>query len=285
MNFKRAKFFAGIIFIIFLAIGITLKKTYFKTADSLQTEIKKSNPNNVMVFAHRGMLYHNPEHSFAGYDENIKDGATIIEQDVHITKDNVLIVSHDENLKRVTGHNVSITKSNYSHIKNIKLRNGEKVHTLDEVLGRYKNKVNYAIEAKRELQNDYHLEHKIAETVNKHGLAKNTLIQDADLNGLIAIHKERSFDNVPTLWLENDKSFSKNYKKDIEKVPGYITFVGIPLNKATPNIVNYIHNKKHLVNTWTLTNYDDNAKAKDLKVDSVFTNDAKFTLRYFKNSF
>lgn len=284
MNFKK-KISITLIFIIILAIFIVLKTTYFKKAVNLQTEIKKANSKNVMVFAHRGMLYHNPEHSFAGYNENIKDGATIIEQDVHITKDGVLIVSHDDNLKRVTGDDVSITKSNYSQIKNLKLRNGEKVHTLDEVLDKYKSKVNYAIEAKRELQNDYHLEQKIAATVNKHKLTNNTLIQDADLNGLIAIHKEPNFNNVPTLWLENDKYFSKNYKHDIDKAPKYITFISIPLGALTPDIVKYVHNKKHLVNTWTLANFDDNAKAKELKADSVFSNDAKFTLQYFKNSF
>lgn len=284
MNFRK-KVGITLVFIIILFIVIGLKTTYFKKAVNLQTEIKRANSNNVMVFAHRGMLYHNPEHSFAGYDENIKDGATIIEQDVHITKDGVLIVSHDDNLKRVTGDDISITKSTYSQIKNSKLRNGENIHTLDQVLDKYKDKVNYAIEAKRELQSDYHLEKKIAETVNRHKLTKNTLIQDADLNGLIAIHKEPNFNNVPTLWLENDKYFSKNYKNDIDKAPKYITFISIPLDRLTPTIVNYVHDKNHLVNTWTLANFDDNVKAKKLKSDSVFSNDAKFTLKYFKNSF
>lgn len=284
---KINKRFLGLLIIVVVIIlsVIVLNKTVFKKSVSLQSEIQKASPKSVMVFPHRGMLYHNPEHSFAGYDENIKDGATIIEQDVHMTKDKHLIVSHDDNLIRTTGKNISISHSNYEQIKNIHLRNGENVHTLDEVMAKYKNKVNYVIEAKREFQHNFELEHLIAAAINKHKLTDNVLIQDADLNGLIAIHKENNFDKVPTLWLENDKNFKKNYKKTIDKAPEYITFISVPLKLAKPEIVNYIHQKKHLVNVWTVTNYDDNVVAKKSKVDSLFTNDAKFTLNYFKHSF
>ena len=283
---KNKEIFGLLIIVIIIIISvITINKIVFKKNVSLQSEIQKASPKNVMVFAHRGMLYHNPEHSFAGYNENIKDGATIIEQDVHMTKDKYLIVSHDDNLMRTTGKNISISHSNYDQIKNIRLRNEEKVHTLDEVLAKYKTTVNYAIEAKREFQHNFELEHLIAKDVNKHGLTKNVLIQDANLNGLISIHKEINFKNVPTLWLENDNHFKTDYKKTIDQAPQYITFISMPLNLAKPEIVNYIHQNKHLVNVWTITNYDDNAAAKAARVDSVFTNDAKFTLHYLKHSF
>lgn len=282
--YKKIWFWLIIVVVVVSSVYF-LKETYFKSSLNLQNEIKTASPKHVMIFAHRGMLYHNPEHSFAGYNENIKDGATIIEQDVHITKDNVLIVSHDDNLKRVTGHNVSIAQSNYSQIKKLKLRNGEHVHTLNQVLNKYKNKINYAIEANRGNMHGDRLEKKITETVNKYGLAKNTLIQDTDLNGLIVVHKQRNFRKVPTLWLETDRNFSKNYEHDIDNVPDYITFISMPLSVITPKIVNYVHKKHHLVNAWTMMTYDDNAIAKTLKVDSVFTNDAGFSLHYFKHSF
>lgn len=262
-----------------------MNKNNSKNAKNLQAEIHKASPNSVMVFEHRGMPYHNPEHSFAGYNENIKDHATIIEQDVQMTKDKVLIVSHDDNLFRTTGKNVLIYKSNYADIENIQLRNGEKIHTLDQVLNKYKSTINYAIEAKHDAIHSYNLEHRIAETVNNHNLSNNVLIQDIDLKGIASIHKVPNFNKVPTLWLEGQPDFSTNYKKYIDSLPHYVTFVGMPLQVANPQIIDYVHQKDHLVNVWTLLNYDDNVIAKNDRFDSVFTDDAKFTLSYFKNSF
>ena len=43
----------------------------------------------------------------------------IIELDVHLTKDNIVVVFHDNNLKRLTGINKNIKDLTYDEIKNI----------------------------------------------------------------------------------------------------------------------------------------------------------------------
>lgn len=52
--------------------------------------------------AHRGASAYAPEHTMAAYRLALEQGADYIEQDLAITKDGVLVCSHDPSLERVT---------------------------------------------------------------------------------------------------------------------------------------------------------------------------------------
>src|SRR5262245_12024229 len=55
-----------------------------------------------ILIAHRGASAYAPEHTQAAYELAIKQGADYVEQDVQMTKDGVLICSHDAELSRTT---------------------------------------------------------------------------------------------------------------------------------------------------------------------------------------
>ena len=57
-----------------------------------------------LLIAHRGASGYAPEHTLAGYELAIKQGADFVEQDLQITKDGVLIciLLHDPDLDRTT---------------------------------------------------------------------------------------------------------------------------------------------------------------------------------------
>ena len=54
------------------------------------------------VVAHRGASAYAPEHTLAAYRLAIEQGADYVEQDLAVTKDNVLICLHDASLERTT---------------------------------------------------------------------------------------------------------------------------------------------------------------------------------------
>src|SRR5690348_10465524 len=54
------------------------------------------------VVAHRGASAYAPEHTAAAYQLAIQMGADFVEQDLAVTKDNVLICIHDPTLERTT---------------------------------------------------------------------------------------------------------------------------------------------------------------------------------------
>ena len=74
--------------------------------------------------AHRG-VHDNvkvPENSLKAFKQSIKKGY-IIELDVHLLKDNEIVVFHDDNLIRMTGINKRIKDYTYEELKDIKLLN------------------------------------------------------------------------------------------------------------------------------------------------------------------
>lgn len=54
------------------------------------------------LVAHRGASAYAPEHTLAAYRKAIEMGADFVEQDLAVTKDNVLICLHDASLERTT---------------------------------------------------------------------------------------------------------------------------------------------------------------------------------------
>ena len=86
-------------------------------------------------FAHRGL--HNdefPENSLGAFQNAIDNGYDI-ELDVRLTKDNQLVIIHDNSLKRLCGYDGKVSTSSYDIIKDLKLHNTEYgIPLLTEVL-------------------------------------------------------------------------------------------------------------------------------------------------------
>ena len=105
---------------------------------------------NNLIIAHRGI--HNniniPENSILAFSKAIKKSYPI-ELDVQLTKDNILIVFHDKNLKRMTGCCKDINELTYNEIKKLKLLNTYQIiPTLKDVLNLVNGKVLLDIEIK-----------------------------------------------------------------------------------------------------------------------------------------
>ena len=95
------------------------------------------------IIAHRGVFNNKdiPENSLKSFREAVKLNYDV-EFDIHLTKDNILVVFHDDNLKRMTGSDKNIQDCTYDEIKDLKLLNtNEHIPTLDEVLKVIDNKV------------------------------------------------------------------------------------------------------------------------------------------------
>ena len=76
------------------------------------------------IIAHRGVFDNKsvPENSMLSFKNAIKYNYPI-ELDVQLTKDNKLVVFHDDNLLRMTGYDKLLQEANYSEISNLKLLN------------------------------------------------------------------------------------------------------------------------------------------------------------------
>lgn len=111
--------------------------------------LKRLNPKFLKGVAHRG--YHNERFTENGLNafKNALDNDLAIELDVHLTKDNELIVCHDANLVRTTSKEGIIEDLTFKEIKNnYLLKDGGKIPSLKEVLDLIDEKVPLVIELK-----------------------------------------------------------------------------------------------------------------------------------------
>ena len=114
-----------------------------------QKIISKLNPLFLTGIAHRG--FHNDEFTENGmkaFENAIKHNLPI-EFDIHLTKDNQLVVCHDEDLKRTTGKEGIIEDLSLKEIKdNYKLLDGGEIPTFEELLEYVDERVPMVIELK-----------------------------------------------------------------------------------------------------------------------------------------
>ena len=80
---------------ILLTMAISSAAVHVPVAARQSTVMKQ-------LVAHRGASAYAPEHTLASYRLAISQGADFVEQDLAVTKDNVLICLHDDSLDRTT---------------------------------------------------------------------------------------------------------------------------------------------------------------------------------------
>lgn len=107
------------------------------------------------LIVHRGMYNINkgiPENSLRAFEMAIKNNY-IIELDLHLLKDNSVVVFHDDNLERMTGINKNIKECTYDEIKDLKLNSTEyHIPLLKTVLELVDGKVPLVIEFKYDVK-------------------------------------------------------------------------------------------------------------------------------------
>ncbi|MCX8062766.1 MAG: glycerophosphodiester phosphodiesterase family protein [Anaerolineales bacterium] len=101
-----------------------------------------------IIFAHRGSSAYAPENTLSAFELAIKQNVQAIEFDVTLTKDKIVVVFHDSNTERITGHKGKINQMTLSEIKKLDAGSyfdssfeGEKIPTLEEVFDLVGNKV------------------------------------------------------------------------------------------------------------------------------------------------
>ena len=88
---------------------------------------------NTIVFAHRGLPVKFAENSLEGFRYAVTHGAEGVEFDVHLTKDKVPVVMHDEEIDRTTDGTGFIKDYTISELRKFHLANGEPVPMLSEL--------------------------------------------------------------------------------------------------------------------------------------------------------
>lgn len=97
--------------------------------------------NKTMIIAHRGASDEAPENTKTAVVKAWKMDAAAVECDVHLTRDNQIVLIHDPNTLRTAGIDISVKDANYSELKQLDVGSfkdakysGEKIPLLTDII-------------------------------------------------------------------------------------------------------------------------------------------------------
>ncbi|UAC47998.1 glycerophosphodiester phosphodiesterase [Bacillus aquiflavi] len=151
-----------------------------------------------LIFAHRGSKGTHPENTSAAFKEAVRLGVDGIELDVHLTKDNELVVIHDETVDRTTNGSGYVKEMTLAEIKSLDAGSwfsskfeSETIPTLSEVLELLKDtKKILNIEIKNDLVHYEGIEAKVLAEIEKYSYKDRIIVSSFNHQSIAKIKKQ-----------------------------------------------------------------------------------------------
>ena len=219
--------------------------------------------------AHRGL--HNsrliPENSLLAFEKAIEKNYSI-EFDITISKDNQIVVFHDEDLYRLCGLKENIEEMNYSFLKELKLyETNEKIPLFKEVLDLVDGQITLMIEIKKH-KNIGILENKLMDLLQNY--KGKYLICSFEKDILFWFKKNKPNLKRGLIFESNPKKFEK-YNKTLFLYKYYKTkpdFISLDYRLLDSSIYDFCKKKSLQISSWTIRDEENYEKIK-AKVDAV----------------
>jgi glycerophosphoryl diester phosphodiesterase len=203
-------------------------------------------------------------------------GAQYAEIDVQLTKDGVLVVTHDSDFSRMAGVARKVWELSYDEIRAIPLgmhsapefRN-EPAPTLDEVLTAVRDRIRLNIELKYYGNHQPNLAQLVIEEVQARGMADQVIIQCLEYEPLQEVR--RSNLKIPIGYL-----LSVNARRPAQLK---VDFLSAALKRVNGAFVRGAHRRGQEVYVWTVNTPKTMERMIDLGVDSLITDQPAEALR------
>ncbi|AWI06439.1 glycerophosphodiester phosphodiesterase [Clostridium drakei] len=231
--------------------------------------------------AHRGFSGNYPENTMLAFKKAVEAGCDGIETDLHMTKDGIIVICHDETIDRTTNGSGFI--NDYSYEELCKFDSGikfgeefekEKIPTIDEFLYYVRDK---GLLINLELKNDVihydELEKKVIEKVYEYNLQNKVILSSFNHYSMIRVKKYDSSIKTGLLCaatLYNVQDYVKVVGADAlhpfypsvmnEKIVTCIKKNGIKINAYTVNEEMHMKKLIELGVDGIITNYPDRLK-------------------------
>lgn len=226
---------------------------------------------NPTVMAHRGLSADAPENTLYAFSDAISVGADFIELDVQQTRDGVLVVMHDSNLKRTTGVNKDIWDVDYADIQNLDAGSwfdpayaNARIPTLEETLQFVDKRAKLNIEIKPTKHGSDTLEQDVAELITQYQYTDACYVTSFSYGSLKKVKEANP--EIRTGYLMSvayGQFYSLKYAD------------AFSLNKVfvTSQVVNAAHQQGKQIFAWTVNSMSEVRSLCNLHVDSIITDD------------
>lgn len=219
--------------------------------------------------AHRGLSKLVPENTLPAFAAALALGADEIEFDVRLTKDHALIVSHDENLERISDGQGELKNFTLSELKqlNIGLKHGWVVPfcTAEEVFAQFANKMTFNIHLKEHGENGY-LIRELVKLVEQYNAQKSVYFAGSprELEWM-----ERIAPDIPRVAIQLPKDEMPIF--DMAK-QYHCAGVQFWLNMFDAELIHKLHHENIFCNLFYADDMENYKKYFDMGVDTILTN-------------
>lgn len=224
------------------------------------------------VIAHRGYSEVYPENTLAAFEGAIDIGVDYIELDVQMTSDGVIVVFHDNDLKRVTGQEGSISDYTYEQLQQMDAGSwfqdayaGERIPTLQETL-----------ELIRDSRCNVYLEMK--DIGDREGFVEQTLeiTRECGMEGrcLFASFQYEYLQQIKALDPELLTLYITSSGKTSLPTEYPAEFYGLYVENVSADTIKAIHEAGSKVFVWTLETPSQINIVREMGADGVVTNRA-----------
>lgn len=224
--------------------------------------------DRVGITAHRGSSSKAPENTLAAFEQAIDDGADYVEFDVRLTRDKEVVVSHDNNLRRLTKLNRALSEMTLEEAQLVDVGSwfgdvfvDTRIPTLDEVINLTQGRIKLYVELKPARRDEKAL---AAAVIDKLSAVPNDEIVLASLSPVALGEAKRL---APQLHTTLFAQFVVRGGMDLRLFDA----LGLRHNRVTPGSVRTARHHGYELHTWTVNGQAEMSRLIDLGVDNIIT--------------
>lgn len=251
--------------LIITAAGIFMIQDYDKHGRAFSEDVL----NNVHIVAHRGSVRTAPENTMAAMRIAVEEMTDCIEVDVQMTKDGIVVLGNDANLRRVAGVNRTIRSLTFEELQKLDVGSwflpefgGERIPTLGSVLEFCRDHgVKLHIEIKR-TGKDQELPVRVAELIREFEMESRCMVTSTSIGHLMRVKETEPK-------LRTGYIVSAAYG---DTFPGQqVDFISIRHSFVTKELVESIHKQGKHVYAWTVNLPGEIRRLQNIGVDGIMT--------------
>jgi glycerophosphoryl diester phosphodiesterase len=287
-----------------LRVTLTLYLIPMKTIPAviLLMCLKMMAADKVLVHGHRGARGVMPENTLPAFEYAIRSGVDVLELDVAVTKDNVLVVSHDPALNPTICKDApkgtlirtltvaEVRKYDCGALQNPQFPRqtpvpGTRIPTLDEVLDLApRGKFEFNIETKSDPRHPEftpppaEFAKLLLDAVRKHGLQRRVIVQSFDFRTLHAMKKLDASIRLSALYGGQSKSFVEIAKESGARI------ISPEVKLVTKEQVEAAHRAGLQVVPWTANTPEEWQRLVESGVDAIISDYPADLISFLKKS-
>ncbi|MFA6322747.1 MAG: glycerophosphodiester phosphodiesterase [Candidatus Buchananbacteria bacterium] len=236
----------------------------------------------MLKIGHRGAKAYAPENTIASFKKALELGVDMVEFDVRLTKDLYPVVVHDNQLARLAKKFKRLNQLTLDQVKDLKVKGGEEIPTLGEVLAVIDNKIGLDIELK--VKGSALI---VVQVLREYKVEMNNVMVSSNLASELRIAEEMEPNITTALVFRSGNSFTIWLVLDFLAIlflpitMYYISWLVKRANADYLNINYHLLNKKKVacfkrrgikICAWTVDNVKKINYLKSLGIDGIITN-------------